>query len=136
MFKYLDLVKVIKPDPRPGEVVILQTDGADQALLFYTGAVGRVIARVNGGYKVWFPVPCFPDKGQAVDLAEKCLKLFHGATEKDYRAAHYPGMSAALPMGPPEDLGAPRPTAQTMREAVRDLCNVTKPGGAPDAEAG
>lgn len=100
MFKYLDLVKVVKPEPPPGAVVILNTDGANDALAFYTGAVGRVIARVPGGYKVWFPVPCFPDKGQAVDLAEKTLRLFHGATEKDYRAAHYPGMSAAMVQAP------------------------------------
>lgn len=102
MFKYLDLVKVVKPEPRPGEVVILNTEGVDEALAFYTGAVGRVIDKVGGGYKVWFPVPCFPDKGRAVDLAERCLKLFHGATEKDYRAAHYPGMSATVPMPPIE----------------------------------
>jgi hypothetical protein len=133
MFKYLDLVKVIKPDPRPGEVVILQTDGADQALLFYTGAVGRVIAKVNGGYKVWFPVPCFPDKGQAVDLAEKCLKLFHGATEKDYRAAHYPGMSASLPMGPDEAKTRARRGLMMMEE---DGSLGRRQGETEDAQAG
>lgn len=109
MFKYLDLVKVVKPDPRPGEVVILNPEAVNDAMAFFIGAVGRVIDRIPGGYKVWFPVPSFPEKGKFMEFSDRSLKLFHGATEKDYRAAHYPGMSAALPMPP---LEAPKVEAE------------------------
>lgn len=87
-FKYLDLVKVVKPEPKG--VMILNPNGVDEALTFYTGGVGRVIAKVNGGYKVWFPVPNFPDKGQAVDFTESVLRLHRGAMEADYELAHFP----------------------------------------------
>lgn len=90
-FKYLDLVKVVRFIPEPGKTVILSTDGASEQLAFYIGAVGRVIAKVNGGYKVWFPVPNFADKGQAVEFTESVLKLHRGAVESDYELAHFPG---------------------------------------------
>ena len=90
-FKYLDLVKVVRLEPEPGVIMVLNTPEAIAQLAFYTGAVGRVIAKVNGGYKVWFPVPNFPDKGQAVEFTESVLKLHRGAMEQDYELAHFPG---------------------------------------------